>query len=124
MPAEDVVTALAIPELPADDSKKDVYKSADPDKDSVEKVIEKDHVESVNEEEETVAVIDKAEDVAIQIKSNAWGQILSTRDDPELPSITFRSIFLGLGLSAFSAVLATIYTFKARFIGRSSATHY
>ncbi|KAF7316771.1 OPT oligopeptide transporter [Mycena chlorophos] len=95
MPAEDVVTALAIPELPANDAEKDVYKSADPDKDSVAKAIEKDHVESVNEEEETVAVIDKAEDVAIQI--------LSTRDDPELPSITFRSIFLGLGLSAFSA---------------------
>ena len=39
-------------------------------------------------------------------------QILSTHDDPELPVWTFRALFLGVGLSAFGAVLATIYTFK------------
>lgn len=39
-------------------------------------------------------------------------QILSTHDDPELPAWTFRTLFLGVGLSAFGAVLATIYTFK------------
>ncbi|KAF7346573.1 hypothetical protein MSAN_01885400 [Mycena sanguinolenta] len=55
-------------------------------------------------EEENCGVIEKAEDVAIAI--------LSTYDDPTLPCITFRSIFLGVGLSAFSSVLATIYTFK------------
>ncbi|ETW80571.1 oligopeptide transporter [Heterobasidion irregulare TC 32-1] len=49
-------------------------------------------------------VIDKAEDVAVEI--------ISTEDDPSLPVLTFRSVFLGIGLSAFSAVLGTIYTFK------------
>ncbi|KAF5371806.1 hypothetical protein D9758_003457 [Tetrapyrgos nigripes] len=49
-------------------------------------------------------VIQKAEDVSTHI--------LFTRDDPDCPIITFRSIFLGFGLSAFSSVLATIYTFK------------
>ncbi|KAF8893178.1 OPT oligopeptide transporter protein-domain-containing protein [Gymnopilus junonius] len=39
-------------------------------------------------------------------------QVISTRDDHELPVMTFRAMFLGLGLSAFSSVLATIYTFK------------
>ncbi|KAI0351216.1 OPT oligopeptide transporter [Trametes cingulata] len=39
-------------------------------------------------------------------------KVLSTRDDPELPSLTFRTFFLGLGFSAFGAVLAQIYYFK------------
>ncbi|KAI0700199.1 OPT oligopeptide transporter [Cytidiella melzeri] len=49
-------------------------------------------------------VITKAEDVAVQV--------ISAKDDPSLPAITFRTIFLGIGLSIFSSVLATIYTFK------------
>ncbi|KAI0333608.1 OPT oligopeptide transporter [Cubamyces sp. BRFM 1775] len=39
-------------------------------------------------------------------------KVLSTRDDPDLPSLTFRTFFLGLGFSAFGAVLAQIYYFK------------
>ncbi|EJT98338.1 oligopeptide transporter [Dacryopinax primogenitus] len=39
-------------------------------------------------------------------------KVLSTRDDPELKAFTFRTWFLGLGLSAFGAVLAQIYFFK------------
>ncbi|KAJ7822327.1 OPT oligopeptide transporter protein-domain-containing protein [Mycena olivaceomarginata] len=56
-------------------------------------------------ETEKVAVteVDSEEDVNIGI--------ISTYDDPTLPSITFRSILLGVGLSAFSSV-TTIYTFK------------
>ncbi|KAL0948807.1 hypothetical protein HGRIS_008935 [Hohenbuehelia grisea] len=49
-------------------------------------------------------VIAKAEDVAIKV--------IVTDDDPSLPVLTFRAIFLGIGLSAFSSVLGTIYTFK------------
>lgn len=30
-------------------------------------------------------------------------QVLSTRDEPELPALTFRTFFLGLGFSAFGA---------------------
>ncbi|KAF8156006.1 OPT oligopeptide transporter [Crassisporium funariophilum] len=39
-------------------------------------------------------------------------QVISTRDDPDLPVITLRVVFLGIGLSIFSSVLGTIYTFK------------
>lgn len=59
-------------------------------------------------------------------------QVITTQDDPTLPVLTFRSAFLGIGLSAFGAVsvltysvlnferstknvsqvLGTIYTFK------------
>ncbi|KAI0088413.1 OPT oligopeptide transporter [Irpex rosettiformis] len=49
-------------------------------------------------------IITKTEDVAVQI--------ISSQDDPSLPAFTFRTVFLGLGLSVFSSVLATIYTFK------------
>ena len=45
-------------------------------------------------------------------RPRALPQILSSHDDPELPAWTFRTLFLGVGLSAFGAVLATIYTFK------------
>ena len=48
----------------------------------------------------------------ILTRPRALLQILSTHDDPELPAWTFRTLFLGVGLSAFGAVLATIYTFK------------
>ncbi|KIY50516.1 OPT superfamily oligopeptide transporter [Fistulina hepatica ATCC 64428] len=39
-------------------------------------------------------------------------KILSTRDDYDLPILTFRTIFLGLGFSAFGSVLAQLYYFK------------
>ena len=32
-----------------------------------------------------------------------YRQVLSTKDDPELQSVTFRTVFLGLGFSAFGA---------------------
>ncbi|KAF9567140.1 OPT oligopeptide transporter [Agrocybe pediades] len=39
-------------------------------------------------------------------------QVISTRDDEDLPVLTFRVVVLGIGLSVFSSVLGTIYTFK------------
>ncbi|CAK5277553.1 unnamed protein product [Mycena citricolor] len=75
------------------------------EKSSIAKDVEKTTVVSAGEDEdEDDRVIENAADVATHI--------LSTRDDADLPCITFRSIFLGVGLSAFSSVLATIYTFK------------
>ncbi|KAF9047508.1 OPT oligopeptide transporter protein-domain-containing protein [Panaeolus papilionaceus] len=50
------------------------------------------------------AALKKAEGVALQV--------ISAEDHPHLPAVTFRTVFLGIGLSVFSAVLATIYTFK------------
>lgn len=38
------------------------------------------------------------------------------RDDPTIPAITFRSIFLGLGLSVFGGVLSGIYYFKPQTV--------
>ncbi|CAL1709266.1 unnamed protein product [Somion occarium] len=67
-------------------------------------VSEKDAAFLVEPDADDVKVIEKAEDVAVQI--------ISTEDDPSLPVFTFRTVFLGVGLSAFGAVLSTIYTFK------------
>ncbi|TBU35615.1 OPT oligopeptide transporter [Dichomitus squalens] len=43
-------------------------------------------------------------------------KVLTTHDDPELKSVTFRTAFLGVGFSAFGAVLAQIYYFKPQTI--------
>lgn len=80
---------------------------------SIEKDLEKENISVVDDEdEEVLGVIEKAQDVAIQVRSFLLScfnifhslQIISTHDDPSLPSITFRSIFLGIGLSAFASV--------------------
>lgn len=67
--------------------------------DSFDKISEKnekdDDVEAIVQEAGEVH-IEKAEDVAVQV--------ISARDDPELPVFTFRAIFLGIGLSAFTSV--------------------
>ncbi|KZT33595.1 OPT superfamily oligopeptide transporter [Sistotremastrum suecicum HHB10207 ss-3] len=55
-------------------------------------------------EEGDEEIIKAAQDVAVLV--------ISTDDDPSLPVFTFRTIFLGVGLSAFASVLGTIYTFK------------
>ncbi|KAF8919170.1 OPT oligopeptide transporter protein-domain-containing protein [Mucidula mucida] len=89
----------ALPQLDKKDSQ-DVEKSAVTDV-SYEKVDVSSDISDVLDDE---VVIQKAEDVAVQV--------ISTRDDPDVPIFTFRLVFLGIGLSAFSAVLATIYTFK------------
>ncbi|GAW06370.1 OPT oligopeptide transporter [Lentinula edodes] len=49
-------------------------------------------------------VIQDAEEVALKV--------ISLQDDPTASAVTARSVFLGIGLSAFSSVLGTIYTFK------------
>nr|AGA20382.1 oligopeptide transporter 11 [Phanerodontia chrysosporium] len=71
-----------------------------------EKVAQVDVLEATDDDFDDTdsAVIEKAEDVALQV--------ISTDDDPTQQAFTFRTVFLGLGLSVFSAVLATIYTFK------------
>lgn len=43
-------------------------------------------------------------------------QVISTEDDPSLPVFTARTVILGTGLSAFGAVLSTIYTFKPQVL--------
>ncbi|KAK2590583.1 hypothetical protein QQS21_011729 [Conoideocrella luteorostrata] len=43
------------------------------------------------------------------------------QDDPNLPAITFRSMFIGLGLSIFGGVLSGIYYFKPQAISIPTA---
>ncbi|KAJ3760526.1 OPT oligopeptide transporter [Lentinula raphanica] len=46
-------------------------------------------------------------------------KVLSTRDDYDLPVLTFRMLFLGLGFSAFGSVLAQLYYFKPQTLSVS-----
>ena len=94
---------MSLPELKRTQSSESSLKKLDAEKSPVEAVVD---AYAVPEDDDDVdpTVIVRAEDVAVQV--------ISARDDPSLPAVTFRSIFLGLGLSVFSAVLATIYTFK------------
>ncbi|KAI5830925.1 OPT superfamily oligopeptide transporter [Schizophyllum commune Tattone D] len=55
--------------------------------------------------------VEDAHDVAVKV--------LSTRDDYELPVVTFRMLFLGLGFSAFGSVLAQLYYFKPQTLNVS-----
>ncbi|KAH9934458.1 OPT oligopeptide transporter [Epithele typhae] len=64
--------------------------------------------EAANEE----YLVQEAYEVAIKV--------LSTRDDPSLNPLTFRTFFLGLGFSAFGAVLAQIYWFKPQTLNVST----
>ncbi|KAM5530628.1 hypothetical protein V8D89_015697 [Ganoderma adspersum] len=68
--------------------------------------LKKAEVESFGDSHEDVdeTIIKNDEDVALQV--------ISADDDPTLPVFTLRTVFLGIGLSAFTSVLATIYTFK------------
>ncbi|KAI0121023.1 peptide transporter [Xylariales sp. AK1849] len=52
-----------------------------------------------------------SEDVIIITGADAATYLLPLRDDGE-PTLTFRSLFLATGLSAFQAVMSQIYTFK------------
>lgn len=114
--------AVAAPELPHSDSlsfsEKDVKDSLSEEK----KVDVESH--SVIDEDVGSEIIKKDEDVAIEVSilhvvafsvtDAGFGcfQVISSQDDPELPVFTFRTVFLGIGLSAFTSVLSTIYTFK------------
>ena len=48
----------------------------------------------------------------VESLSTHFPQVISADDDPSLPTFTLRTVILGIGLSAFTSVLATIYTFK------------
>jgi hypothetical protein len=43
-------------------------------------------------------------------------RLISLEDDPSLPCLTFRSWFLGLGLSCFGAVLGQIFYFRPQTV--------
>lgn len=49
-------------------------------------------------------------------KDDVLRHTLHLEDDPSLPAITFRSVFLGLGLSAFGGTISAIYYFKPQSV--------
>jgi hypothetical protein len=55
------------------------------------------------------------DDVIIVTGADAAAHLLPMRDDHE-PALTFRSIFLATGLSAFQAVMYQIYIFKPTMV--------
>ncbi|OJT14828.1 Oligopeptide transporter 1 [Trametes pubescens] len=102
MTAHETTHAAAAPTLPHSDSgsfsEKDLKDSLSDEK----KVDVESH--SVLDDDVGSEIIVKDEDVALEV--------ISAQDDPSLPTWTFRTVFLGVGLSAFTSVLSTIYTFK------------
>ncbi|KIY66394.1 OPT superfamily oligopeptide transporter [Cylindrobasidium torrendii FP15055 ss-10] len=107
----------SLPQLPHDDEKFD-----DKNNDKVQEVEVEDEIalERANDLQERILKgeanieeyrVENGHDVAIKV--------LSTRDDYELPVVTFRMIFLGLGFSAFGSVLAQLYYFKPQTLSVS-----
>ncbi|KAJ6474554.1 OPT oligopeptide transporter [Mycena vulgaris] len=60
-----------------------------------------------------------AETEALEARLASGGGLYSRRDDVDLPILTFRMFFLGLGFSAFGAVLAQLYYFKPQTLSVS-----
>ncbi|OJA14928.1 hypothetical protein AZE42_10911, partial [Rhizopogon vesiculosus] len=68
---------------------------------------------------ETATVDADSEEVILSNERDIASHVISVDDDPTLNPWTFRSLFLGLGLSAFGGVLAEIYYFKPQTVGVS-----
>ncbi|CDZ98289.1 Sexual differentiation process protein ISP4 [Phaffia rhodozyma] len=88
----------------------------------VDSVVEATTTEDVEELErrlENSQALD--EEYAVHDSRDVAVKVLSTFDDPTLPVLTFRTIFLGLGFSAFGSVLAQIYYFKPQTLSVSTS---
>ncbi|KAK7694019.1 hypothetical protein QCA50_003595 [Cerrena zonata] len=84
-------------------------------------VVDDTHLREVEEFEERLAHDEAAdEEYLVQNAHDVAIKVLSTRDDPHLQAVTFRTLFLGLGFSAFGAVLAQIYYFKPQTLSVST----
>ncbi|OAX30997.1 OPT-domain-containing protein, partial [Rhizopogon vinicolor AM-OR11-026] len=68
---------------------------------------------------ETATVDADSEEAVLSNERDIASHVISVDDDPTLSPWTFRSFFLGLGLSAFGGVLAEIYYFKPQTVGVS-----
>ncbi|KAI0784380.1 OPT oligopeptide transporter [Abortiporus biennis] len=101
----------------SDDSSFEKEKHLD---DDVE-VVDEHRLKEVEEFEERLALDEAApEEYLVQDAHDVAIKVLSTRDDPTLTAVTFRTVFLGLGFSAFGAVLAQIYYFKPQTLSVST----
>ncbi|OSX60979.1 hypothetical protein POSPLADRAFT_1145819 [Postia placenta MAD-698-R-SB12] len=83
-------------------------------------IVDVQNLKEVEELEERLANDEADEDeYRVEAAYEVATKVLSTRDDPDLPAVTFRTVFLGLGFSAFGAVLAQIYYFKPQTLSVS-----
>ncbi|KAG1895556.1 OPT oligopeptide transporter protein-domain-containing protein [Suillus fuscotomentosus] len=65
---------------------------------------------------ETATVDANSEEGVLSDERDIATHVISVDDDPSLNPWTFRSFFIGLGLSAFGGVLAEIYYFKPQTV--------
>ncbi|KAF5343398.1 hypothetical protein D9757_013809 [Collybiopsis confluens] len=105
----------------ADDvEKKDLQTPSSDENSDVEELEARLATGAADEEEYLVR---DAHDIAIKVLSTRWvyfayadvvclNNYTTISDDYELPVVTFRMLFLGLGFSAFGSVLAQLYYFK------------
>ncbi|KAE9401758.1 OPT superfamily oligopeptide transporter [Gymnopus androsaceus JB14] len=111
-----------------DDIEKKVYASSDEKPDYVDTTTySEDGLEELRlkqaEELEARLASGAADDSEYLVKDahDVSIKVLSTRDDYELPVVTFRMLFLGLGFSAFGSVLAQLYYFKPQTLSVSES---
>ena len=71
------------------------------------------------------------DDAVLQDERDIATHVITVQDDPTANPWTFRSFFIGIGLSAFGGVLAEIYYFKPQtvlvstmFLARSTLLRY
>ena len=55
----------------------------------------------------------------LKLQRNIVENVLSAEDDPNLPTWTFRTFFIGFGLAIFGSVLQEIYYFKPQTVSVS-----
>ncbi|KAF8833285.1 OPT superfamily oligopeptide transporter [Paxillus ammoniavirescens] len=81
---------------------------------------EKSHYTQADVEASSTEPDDDGSDVVLHDEREIATHVISVDDDPCLNPWTFRSFFIGLGLSAFGASLAEIYYFKPQVVLVSS----
>ncbi|KAG9318820.1 OPT oligopeptide transporter protein-domain-containing protein [Chiua virens] len=67
----------------------------------------------------SLSLVDDVSDIVLHSERDIATHVISVDDDPSLNPWTFRSFFLGLGLSAFGGSLAEIYYFKPQTVSVS-----
>lgn len=107
MSSSSVTDQLSLPEKGSDEILSEKDHADHDDVDSAWKIQEEEALEERIQHDEATE-----EEYRVEEAWEVATKVLSAKDDPELQAITFRSIFLGLGFSAFGAVLAQIYYFK------------
>ncbi|KAH9830037.1 OPT oligopeptide transporter [Rhodofomes roseus] len=107
--------------VPAYEDEKHLSDSSSVEKKLEDDVVDAQLVKEVEEMEDRIAN-DEATEAEYRVEEayEVAVKVLSARDDPELQAVTFRTVFLGLGFSAFGAVLAQIYYFKPQTLSVST----